>query len=147
MYYENYDPTKYVRLYGKRDKYLKDKEKKSGVSLHAAVARNDGHLRKSEGSLLSENGLGGYVGGIQFDESYFKGNNMKHKGKGSNFDEWNIIENFIYAGDGDRYSLTGDWRSQIEYNVPSLDEIMISYMEGYFPTFKKHYENAKKKSL
>jgi hypothetical protein len=84
----------------------------------------------------------GYIGGVVFDSSKFQQNGMRHIGKG--ISEWNIVENFLYAGDGVG---VGDWRSvsAAEYNEPSADEAMNIYMDFYGPTFDMHYKNALKK--
>lgn len=149
-YYENYDPTKYVRLYGKRGKYLSDKTNDNGISLHAAVSgTHKNHLKRH--GFDADNNI--YVGGIAFDEEYFKDNNMKHVGKGrskdgTKFTEWNIIENFVYAGDGvtsDGERLFGDRRSYIAYTAPSLDELMQTYISNYDTTVRKYFDEAVKK--
>jgi hypothetical protein len=47
-YYDNYDPTSYVRVYGKRGKYMSGQKPKPGqVSLHAAVTRDKDGIRPS----------------------------------------------------------------------------------------------------
>ena len=140
MYYDDYDPTSYVRVYGKRGRYLSGRTKKPGeISLHAAVSRNDGSLERSGGTLQPV-GQVSYVGGIEFDESNFKGNKMKHLKRG--IEEWDIVQNFLYAGEGVG---NGDWRSEIEYSAPSADKMMREYMDGYDPLFDKHYNDALKK--
>ena len=143
-YYENYDPIRYVRVYSKRGKYVKNRKPLSGqVSLHAAITRSG-----ADGAAISFSGgsyYDGYVGGIQFDESKFKGNGMRHVGKG--ISEWNIVENFLFAGTGvnsDGENLTGDWRSQIEYEHPSADAEMVAYMSTYGSTVDKYYKDALK---
>lgn len=144
-YYENYDPIRYVRVYGKRGKYIKNRKPKAGqVSLHAAITRGG-----DEGAAISFSGgsyYDGYVGGIQFDESKFQGNGMRHIGKG--ISEWNIVENFLFAGAGvnsDMEALKGDWRSHIEYDNPSADLEMMLYMSTYGPTIDRYYNDALKK--
>jgi hypothetical protein len=98
MYYDNYDPLSYVRVYGKRGKYMSGQKPKPGqVSLHAAVSREKNSIERSGGTLQPA-GKVSYVGGIEFDESNFNRNKMKHIGKG--ISEWDIVENFLYAGDG-----------------------------------------------
>lgn len=139
-YYDNYDPTSYVRVYGKRGKYMSGQmpKHKGQVSLHAAVSRKDGSLY-SFSTPMHPNGYVSYIGGIEFDESNFKKSKMKHIGKG--ITEWDIVENFLYAGEGVG---TGDWRSVVGYEPPSPNELMGEYMNSYFPTFKKHFDNAYK---
>lgn len=142
MYYDNYDPTSYVRVYGKRGKYMSGRKPVGGqLSLHAAVSRNDGSLEKF--GLDKERGDFAYVGGIEFDEANFKGDKMYHRKKGEGFEEWDIVQNFLYAGDGVG---KGDWRSVDEsYSAPSPNELMNNYMDNYGPMFDRHYQNALKK--
>jgi hypothetical protein len=141
MYYDNYDPTSYVRVYGKRGKYMSGEKPKPGqVSLHAAVSRDGGSsLERAEGTLQPA-GRVSYIGGIEFDESSFNRNKMKHIGKG--ISEWDIVENFLYAGEGVG---KGDWRAVTDYNAPSPDELMGNYMGRYFSRFYSHFKNAIRK--
>lgn len=140
MYYDNYDPTSYVRVYGKRGKYMSGQKPKPGqVSLHAAVSREKNSIERSGGTLQPANKVS-YVGGIEFDESNFNRNKMKHIGKG--ISEWDIVENFLYAGEGVG---KGDWRAVTDYNAPSPDELMNNYMDMYGPMFDRHYRDALKK--
>ena len=135
MYYDNYDPTSYVRVYGKRGKHMSGRSPVGGqISLHAAVSRDDGKLERSGVS----DDLVGYVGGIEFDESNFKEGGMYHRKKG--IEEWDIVQNFLYAGEGVG---RGDWRSVDEsYSAPSPNELMNNYMDMYDPMFDKHYRDA-----
>lgn len=145
-YYDNYTPIRYVRVYGNKRKLrtkrgtTSRKPRAGQVSLHAAVTRggdNDPAIGVYGGSYYD-----GYIGGVVFDSSKFQQNGMRHIGKG--ISEWNIVENFLYAGDGVG---VGDWRSVsvAEYNEPSADEAMNIYMDFYGPTFDTHYKNALKK--
>lgn len=142
MYYDDYDPTSYVRVYGKRGKYMSGRKPKPGqVSLHAAVSRDNDSLERSGGTLKIGSKEPSYVGGIEFDESNFNRNKMKHFGKG--ISEWDIVENFLYAGEGIG---KGDWRSVDDsYSAPSPNELINSYMDKYGPIFDKHYQDAFKK--
>ena len=143
-YYDNYDPIRYVRVYGKRGKNIKNKKPTPGqVSLHAAITRSGENTISFSGGSYYD----GYVGGIQFDEDKFKGNGMRHIGKG--ISEWNIVENFLFAGTGvnsDMEPLKGDWRSQIEYDEPSADLEMMMYMSTYESTVDKYYKEAVNKA-
>ena len=151
-YYEDYVPIRYVRVYGGKRKLktksgsTKMKSRGGQVSLHAAITRGG-----EENALIGFSGgdyYNGYVGGVVFDEGKFKGNGMRHIGKGKDFSEWNIVENFLFAGDGvsaDMEPLKGDIRSYIDYNSPSADSAMMEFMSMYDTQFNKHYENAKKK--
>lgn len=141
-YYDNYTPIRYVRVYGPkrklRTKSGKTKRKSVGgqVSLHAAITRggeNDPAIGVSGGSFEE-----GYFGGIVFDPEKFTGNGMRHIGKGTNFSEWNIVENFLFAGEGGY----GDIRSHIEYSHPSADQEMWAFMNTYDKQLDMHYQNA-----
>lgn len=145
-YYDNYTPIHYVRVYGKKRK-LRTKSGKTNrkpragqVSLHAAITR--GGEKEPAIGVYGGSYHDGYIGGVVFDSSYFKGNGMRHIGKG--ISEWNIVENFLYAGDGIG---VGDWRSVSAsgYSEPSADEAMNIYMSSYDPIFDMHYKNALKK--
>lgn len=141
-YYDNYTPIQYVRVYGSkrtlRTKSGKTTRKAKGgqVSLHAAITRGgEGSpaIGVSGGSFEE-----GYFGGIAFDPGMFTGNGMRHIGKGSNFSEWNIVENFLFAGEGGY----GDIRSHIGYNYPSADQEMWNFMQNYDTKFDTHYQSA-----
>ena len=157
-YYENYDPHRYVRVHDKRGKYMQGKTPAHGqVSLHAAVTRGG-----AENADLSKNidkhyrdGQVSYVGGIEFDSDYFRDNenHMRHTTRVTHhkdgtsttrISEWNIVENFLFAGEGVG---KGDWRSQISYTHPSADAAMKAYMDSYGPTFDKYYNDALSKTL
>lgn len=139
MYYDNYDPTSYVRVYGKRGKNMHGRNPVGGqISLHAAVSRDDGKLERSGVS----DDLNGYVGGIEFDDENFNGGGIYHRKKG--IEEWDIVKNFIFAGDGVG---KGDWRSVVGYSAPSPNELMSNYMDMYDPIFDRHYRNALNKFL
>jgi hypothetical protein len=145
-YYDNYTPIRYVRVYGNKRKLrtkkgtTSRKPRPSQVSLHAAITRGgeDDPAIGVYGGSYSD----GYIGGVVFDASYFQGNNMRHLGKG--ISEWNIVENFLFAGEGVG---TGDWRSvsAADYDHHSADEAMNMFMDFYGPTFDRHYQNALKK--
>lgn len=145
-YYENYTPIHYVRVYGRARRLRTKSGTTSGkprggqVSLHIAISRG-GENAPAIG-VAGGNYADGYFGGIVLDESKFKGNGMRHIGKGNSFTEWNIVENFIYAGEGGY----GDWRStaQSGWNGVSADEQLRSYMARYKSQLDKHYNNALK---
>ena len=145
-YYDNYTPIRYVRVYGNKRKLrtkngtTSRKPRPGQVSLHAAITR--GGENEPTIGVYGGNFYDGYVGGVVFDPTYFQGNGMRHLGRG--ISEWNIVENFLFAGDGVG---TGDWRSVsvAEYNEPSANEVMNMFMTFYGPTFDKHYQDALKK--
>ena len=144
QYYDNYTPIRYVRVYGKKRK-LRTKSGKTTrkpragqVSLHAAITRGGEDapaIGVSGGSYDT-----GYVGGIVLNADYFNGNHMRHIGKGKNFSEWNIVENFMFAGEGGY----GDIRSYVDYSFPSANEEMSRFMDAYGSTLDKHYNDALK---
>lgn len=141
-YYDNYTPVHYVRVYGKKRK-LKTKSGSTSrkpragqVSLHAAIAREG----KDSIAYYGLDTEGNYVGGIRLDANKLKGNGMRHIGKG--ISEWDIIENFIYAGEKEG---SGDWRAQIDYGYPSADKELLAFSHNYRPTLDKHFEAALKK--
>ena len=141
-YYDNYTPIRYVRVYGPkrtlRTKSGKTKRKPIGghVSLHVAITRggeNNPAIGISGGSFEE-----GYFGGIAFDPGVFSGNGMRRIGKDSDFTEWNIVENFLFAGEGGY----GDIRSHIEYSHPSADQEMWAFMSAYDTQLDMHYKSA-----
>ena len=164
-YYFDYLPMRYVRTHG-RKKFLRDKAtgkgvkvsasgKPGNVSLHAAITRQEKTREGNPGPVIGSYGIrydGGqkvYYGGLSFDEEYFQDaeNRIRHKGKG--ISEWNIVENFLFAGTG--YG-TGDVRSHSEisgvsYSAPSADEMLNSMIDTYFPRFDQHYQNALRKNI
>lgn len=147
-YYENYEPIRYVRLYGRKKKLRRGatqmKPKKGGVSLHAAITRG-GENAPAIGYVGGDYEEG-YYGGISFNPDYFRGadNHIRHIGKGKNFTEWNIVENFLFAGDGGY----GDWRSTSEsgWTGTSADTEMQAFMNSYDQRLRQHYNNALNKN-
>lgn len=157
-YYDNYTPIHYVRLYGKKRKLrtksgtTRRKIRPGQVSLHAAITRG-GEENATIGFMGGSYDDGGWFGGVAFDPSMFKDNGMRHLGresegedgkKYSRISEWNIVENFIFAGDAGEHNLKGDWRSVSAsgYNYPSADESLNMYMDFYFERFSEHFNNA-----
>ena len=148
-YYFDYTPIRYIRVYGAKRRLrtktgatTRQPRSKSEVSLHAAINRmgTDENYAVSGGSYAE-----GYIGGIIFDANYFKGNGMRHIDKTGGVTEWNIVENFLFAGDGvngDGEKLKGDIRSHITYGAPSADEMYQSMMDSYYPRLKKHFDDA-----
>lgn len=148
-YYDNYTPIRYVRVYGKKRKLrtksgsTSRKPRPGQVSLHAAVTRG-GEDSPAIG-VYGKDDQGFYIGGVQFDPSKFEGNGMRHIGKG--ISEWNIVENFLFAGEAGEYGLKGDWRSVSAsgWSGHSADEALNIFMDFYGPTLDKHYNDALKK--
>ena len=146
-YYDSYTPIRYVRVYGPKRKLrtksgtTKRKPRPGQISLHAAITRG-GEDAPAIG-FYGKDDQGYYIGGVQFDESKFQGNGMRHIGKGKDFTEWNIVENFLLAGEGVGY---GDWRSVSAsgFSGHSADEAMNIFMDFYGPTLDKHYNDALK---
>lgn len=161
-YYFDYLPIQYVRTYG-RKKFLRDKAvgkgvrvsakgKSGNVSLHAAITRQGKTKEGNPGPVIGsygiryDNGQKVYYGGLSFDEEYFQDvdNRIRHQGKG--ISEWNIVENFLYAGEGVG---TGDVRSYpeisgVSYSAPSADEMLKEALNTYKLRFDQHYQNALK---
>jgi hypothetical protein len=144
QYYDNYTPIRYVRVYGKKRKLrtksgtTKRKPKAGQVSLHAAITRGgeDAPAIGVTGGSYED----GYVGGIVLDPDKFKVNGMRHIGKGKDFTEWDIVKNFMFAGEGGY----GDIRSYVDYNHPSADTELGLFMDSYEPTVDKYYNDALK---
>lgn len=141
-YYDNYTPIRYIRVYGPKRK-LNTKSGKTSrrpmrgqVSLHAAITRggeNTPAIGIAGGSFEE-----GYFGGVVFDPEKFKGNGMRHIGKGKDFTEWDIVENFLFAGEGGY----GDIRSHIEYNHLSADKEMWGFMNSYDKQLRSYFDIA-----
>ena len=144
-YYDTYIPKHYVRVYGEKRKLRTKsgttarKPRGGQISLHAAVTRGG-----EENAIIGVFGgdyYSGYVGGVVFDEDNFKDSGMKHIGKG--ISEWNILENFLFAGTGvnsDMEPLKGDIRSHIDYSYSSADLELMNYMNTYGPTLEKYFK-------
>lgn len=143
-YYDTYAPIKYIRLHPPRTlrsgENPKGKSRSKGPSLYKAITRNNGEAL----SFSSEQGWidGKYVyqAGIEFDENDFKGSLMYHKGKG--ISEWDILENFLYAGEGKG---SGDARSypvvsHQSYEYDSADVELLAYIANYDTIFDKHFK-------
>ena len=146
-YYDSYTPIRYVRVYGTKRKLrtksgsTSRKPRPGQVSLHAVITRTGEKAISFSGGSFYD----GYVGGIVLDESKFKNNDMRHIGKG--ISEWNIVENFMFAGEAGEHNLKGDWRSVSAsgWSGHSADEALNMFMDFYGPTLDKHYNDALKK--
>ena len=145
QYYDNYTPIRYVRVYGKKRKlHTKSgtttrKPKAGQVSLYTAITRG-GEGAPAIG-VAGGSYYDGYIGGVVLDSDQFKRNGMRHIGKGSKFTEWNIVENFMFAGEGGY----GDIRSYIDYGYPSADTELGHFMDLYGPTVDRYYKDALRK--
>lgn len=151
-YYDNYVPARYVRLYAPKRKLRTKKgttkarpntSKAGAVSLYEALHKMEGDdpIIGVYGGNIEE----GYVGGVIFDSSklgYRKG--MRHPDKG--ITEWNILENFVYAGEGIG---NGDWRSvsAAEYDHHSADADLQMFMTFYKTRLDEHYKAIYKKHI
>lgn len=153
-YYDDYTPLYYVRIYEPKRKRPRKrpnaKPRKGTASLYGAVQKG---LETSDKVAVSGGSYEtGYVGGVSFNPDYFARYNMKHYNKGAGFKDWNIIENFIYAGEGVADygdALVGDWRSTGQYDgveSPSFDLMMDAFMSGYGSTIDKYYNDALRKN-
>lgn len=140
-YYFEYTPIRYVRLYGRkkatRNKSGKTSAKsKGGVSLHAAITRQDG-----DGPVIGiyeGNYYDGWSAGLSFGEDYFTDidNHIRHIGKGKDFTEWNIVENFLFS-DSDGYG-----NHPLMQRSPAANDILINMLNTYKSRFDYHYKNA-----
>ena len=145
QYYQTYVPIRYIRLHPPRTlrsgKTPTRKSPSKGPSLHKAITRNSGEaLSFTDWSY--KDGMYTYYAGIEFDEDDFKGNNMYHQGKG--IEEWDIVEQFLYAGEG---RAKGDTRSypivsHTDYNYDSADVELNRFIANYDAQFDKHFKNA-----
>jgi hypothetical protein len=77
----------------------------------------------------------GYQAGVIFDEERVA-SKMKHSVKGSNFTEWDIVEDFLWGVHGNEAVYT---------TTPSAGSVLYDYINSYKPQFDKHYKNACKK--
>ena len=142
-YYQTYVPIKYVRLHPPRTlrsgKEPRGRSRSVGPSLHKAITRNPYEVLGFT-DMMYRNGSEVYFAGLVFDEEDFKGNNMFHAGKG--ISEWNIVEQFLYAGEG---KAKGDIRSypalshQI-YNHNSADSELNMFIDNYDELFNRHFD-------
>lgn len=145
QYYQTYVPIKYIRLHPPRTlrsgRTPTRKSPSKGPSLHKAVTRNNGEALAFT-DYAYKDGMYTYYAGIEFDEDDFKGNGMYHKGKG--IKEWDIVEGFLYAGEG---RAKGDTRSypivsHSDYNYDSADVELNRFIANYDTQFDQHFKNA-----
>ena len=144
-YYQTYAPIRYVRLHKPRTlrsgKEPKHKSRSKGPSLYRAITRNPNEVLGYMDSMYRDGGNVYFVG-LEFDEDDFKGGNMYHKGKG--ISEWDILEGFLYAGEG---KAKGDARSyptvsHQDYNYDSADAELNRFINNYDDLFNKHWDKA-----
>ena len=144
QYYQTYVPIKYIRLHPPRTlrsgKTPTKKSPSKGPSLYKAITRNQGEALAFTDQTYKD-GMFVYYAGIEFDEDDFKGNNMYHAGKG--IDEWDIVKQFLYAGEG---KAKGDVRSypsvsHADYNHDSADVELNRFIANYDTQFDKHFKN------
>ena len=140
-YYQTYAPIRYVRLHKPRTlrsgKEPQHKSRSKGPSLHRAITRNPNEVLGYMDSMYRDGGTVYFVG-LEFDEDDFKGNNMYHAGKG--ISEWDIVEQFLYAGEG---KAKGDTRSyptvsHQDYNYDSASVELERYINNYDTLFDMH---------
>ena len=145
QYYQTYVPIRYIRLHKPRTlrsgKTPTRKSPSKGPSLHKAVTRNNGEALSFTDQSYKDN-MYVYYAGIEFDEDDFKGNNMYHQGKG--IEEWDIVEGFLYAGEG---RAKGDTRSyptvsHADYNYDSADVELNRFIANYDTQFDKHFKRV-----
>ena len=141
-YYQTYAPIRYVRLHPPRTlrsgKEPKGKSPSKGPSLHRAITRNPYEVLGYTDMMRRDN-ADIYFVGLEFDEEDFKNNDMYHAGKG--ISEWDIVEQFLYAGEG---KAKGDVRSyptvsHQSYNYDSADLELNRFINNYDALFDKHW--------
>lgn len=146
--------------------YIRTDEYKKGHNLNKNGRKHDkkGHLakmskteiaRSKDKSLMSAikdlnesgqpaigickpiDGMIGYQAGVLFDEGYFNNESgMRHSIKGSNFTEWDIVEDFLWGVHGNESVYT---------TTPSAGYALYKYIDTYQSRFDKHYKDACKK--
>jgi hypothetical protein len=145
QYYQTYAPIRYVRLHPPRTlrsgKEPKRKSPSKGPSLYKAITRNPQEILGYT-DMMYRDGNPIYFVGLEFDENDFKGNSMYHAGKG--ISEWDILEGFLYAGEG---KAKGDTRSyptvsHQDYNYDSAAVEIERFINNYDELFDKHYNKA-----
>lgn len=152
MFYQDYSPEVYIRTddYKKRHNNQRKKngqfrQKKSAmeykrgrdVSLKSAIKTMEASGQPAIGVCRPLDGIFGYQAGVVFDESYFE-KRMLHSVKGSNFTEWDIVEDFLWGVHGNESVHTTD---------PSAGWALYEYIDSYKPRFDKHYNDACKKFI
>lgn len=144
-YYQTYAPIRYVRLHPPRTlrsgKEPKSKSPSKGPSLHRAITRNPNEVLGYM-DMMYRDGSPVYFVGLEFDEDDFKNNNMYHAGKG--ISEWDILEGFLYAGEG---RAKGDARSyptvsHQDYNYDSADVELNMFINNYDTLFNQHFKKV-----
>lgn len=142
QYYQTYAPIRYVRLHPPRTLRSgiepKGKSRSKGPSLHKAITRNPEEVLGYT-DMMYRDGMPVYFVGLEFDEEDFKGNSMYHAGKG--ISEWDIVEGFLYAGEG---VAKGDTRSYPTvsgqgYSYDSASVEIERFINNYDELFNKHY--------
>lgn len=145
QYYQTYAPIRYVRLHKPRTlrsgKEPKGKSPSKGPSLHRAITRNPNEVLGYM-DMMYRDGNPVYFVGLEFDENDFNGNAMYHAGKG--IAEWDILEGFLYAGEG---KARGDARSyptvsHQSYNYDSADAELNMFINNYDTLFDQHWKKA-----
>lgn len=158
------DYTQPPRIYIRTDEY----KKRHNLDKNGRKHDKKGHLskmskteirRKNDKSLMSAikdldesgqpaigicqpiaiDGIIGYQAGVLFDEDYFNNESgMKHSVKGSNFTEWDIVEDFLWGVHGNESVYT---------TTPSAGYVLAQYIDTYQSRFDKHYKDACRKFI
>ena len=149
-FYQDYSPQVYIRTDSYKAKHNKQKDKKGrfknkssdmeykrgrDVSLMSAIKNMKASNQPAIGVCRPLDGEFGYQAGVVFDESYFS-KKMQHSVKGSNFSEWDIVENFLWGVHGNESVAT---------ITPSAGWVLYEYLNSYKLRFDIHYNNACKK--
>lgn len=140
-FYSDYSPKVYIRVDDYRSSPSKRRDKKGNrlvrkrdrnVSLRSAVTKQLGPDEYAVGVCRPLDGILGWEAGVLFDESYFQ-SHMKHSYKGSNFTEWDIVEDFLWGVHGNESVATTD---------PSAGYELYEFIETYKSRFDQHYKDA-----
>ena len=146
QFYQDYSPKVYIRVDDYRATPSKRRDKKGNrlvrkrdrnVSLRSAVTKDWNSDEPAIGVCRPLDGILGWEAGVLFDESYFQ-SHMKHSYKGSNFTEWDIVEDFLWGVHGNENVATTE---------PSAGYELYEFIENYRPRFDQHYKDACQKFI
>ena len=152
FFYQDYKPQYYIRTDDYKKRFNNQRNKKgqfkpkssemqyrrgSDVSLRKAIKAMGDSGQPAIGVNQKLDGLFGYQAGVVFDEDYFT-KKMKHSVKGSDFTEWDIVEDFLWGVHGNE---------NVAVTTPSAGWALYDYINSYKPIFDRHYNDACKKFI
>jgi hypothetical protein len=146
QFYQDYSPEVYIRVDDYRSTPSKRRDKRGNrlvrkrdrnVSLRSTVTKNWDSDQPAIGVCRPLDGILGWESGVLFDEGYFQ-RHMKHSHKGSNFTEWDIVEDFLWGVHGNESVATTE---------PSAGYELYEFIETYKTKFDRHYNDACKKVI